>query len=259
MFSLPPPLDHHPDFPIVYFSRAGHPVLSPSPTASGTTTVNTVCRIVPSPSNPYVHHFGEGNPRDWDPPDVVKDTVEDWHELGLEVTFHTRNPDVHAIGTTRGRSHFLCGGGISLFVLRELGPLPDNKTTCGVTTSNMIAILAITVPNPTGRPAGYHVVPAEYMEDTPLPGIPRGLTPAQTERWIPPPPTFHCGYQVPDSPNLFFAQIQNEISKEEKARGGNTFLDLTMRGPAYFSANGFPQPPPPRPPALGYRRLYRRA
>ena len=239
---LPPPFDRHPGFQAVYFDRAGNPLLGPPPQGRNAASMPTIHCIVPDPSNLYTHRFGVGNLRDWDTPPQVQNTIESWYELGMEVTIHSRNPRARVAGVSQGKAHFLCGSGISLFIIRELGLLPEEKITCGVVMHRMVVTLAVGFPNPEDLPASYHIVLAEYLMDPPLPGLPLGLTLDELRHWIPPPPEFSRGQQVPGNPGLSYARVVNEISEKEMEEGGGTLFCFTLRGASYFRINGWPQP-----------------
>lgn len=249
---LPPPLDRHPQFPVVFFNPAGEPLLGRPPGTSDT----TIYQIVPSDRNPYRLRYGgvephgdtdqEGNPRrisgdeyrDWDPPETVLSTILDWFEQGVEIVFHPRRQGIRVAGVSRGKSRFLCGGGVHVYVVRELGMLPEGRRVNGVTMCGMVATFGIAFSGTGNESEAYHVFPAEYLVDPAYPGLPRGLSHAETLRWLPPPPTFDAAEPVVDGTGLAWARVEFDISMREEAEGGGTVAGWTFRGRSYIRLLG---------------------
>ena len=153
---------------------------------------------------------------------------------------HHCKPGARSVGVSRGKAHFLCGDEISLFVIQELGMLLDGEETCGIIMHRMVVTFMIEFPGMDKYVVTFHIIPVEYLEDPILPSLPTGLNLKQTLRWIPPPPTFHQGYPVGNSPNLTYAWIVSELSEREasKSGGGASLLGLSIRGASYYCING---------------------
>ena len=93
-------------------------------------------------------------------------------------------------------ARFLCGGGMSLFVVREVGALPDGFRFCGHRLRKMVVVFGVIFPDPDGLSEGYHLVPAEYLVDPPLSGLPVGSTLVQARRSFLPLPRYSVGEPV---------------------------------------------------------------
>jgi hypothetical protein len=249
---LPPPFDRDPKFPAVYFTLSGEPVLG-QPTGSSDTTIY---QIVPSDSNPYSRRYGGVNPttqtsgevldrrlrsneyRDWDPPEVVLETVQDWFDLGVEIVFHPRRPGICVSGVSRGKSRFLCGGGVYVYVVRELGMLPEGGKVNGVTMERMVATFGVAFPGSGNQSTAYHIFPSEYLVDPALPGLPGGLSYFETLRWLPPPPLFGRDLPVADGKGLVRSRVEFDVSVQEESEAGGTVMGLTLRGRSYYLLQG---------------------
>ena len=232
-YGLPPPLDRHPDFPMVGFDRFGNPYLG-GPGVEGP----LVCQIVPDEANPYLRHFGAGFGRDWDDPESVFLTVRDWCDLGFDVVVHPRRPGVEVAGSGHGISRFLCGGGLSVFIVRELGPLPDGESFRGVTLRGMAVVLGVATPSWGDFSPSYHILPVEYLFDPALPGLPYGLSGPDLKYWLPPPLVFSpgepTGVEFPSS----YAVIDFDLSEQEYRDGGGAVTTSLLRGRSYLSLQG---------------------
>ena len=232
---LPPPLDRHPEFPLVAFDFAGNPYLG----GTEGIFVPLVCQIVVPESHPYVKYFGEGSNREWDSAENVYSTVRDWYDLGLDVVVHPRRPGVKVAGFSYGRSRFLCGAGFSVFVVRELGPLPDGVEFGSGPLTDMVAVVGVTTPRWGGDyPISYQIFPREYIVDPALPGLPRGLTGEALERQLPPPPVFSPCTPVGGKVPCYYARIWFELSEQEYLDGGGAIGFTYVRGRSYFSNQG---------------------
>jgi hypothetical protein len=225
----PPPYDLCPYFPTVYFNQDGEPYLG----GPGDIPDAIIHQIVPSPCNPYIRRFGGGGYRDWGTPDAVHGTIMAAQESGLDITIYSRRPHVRVAGTSRGRPRFLQGSGVSVFVVRELGPLPNGGEICGSSLWGMVVMFGIVYPNPDDRLASIHIFPAEYLVDSTYPGLPAGLSPAQLNHWLPPPPIFILACPVAGVPGLFHTQVAYDISDKEVSEGGGTICSYTLRGRSY--------------------------
>ena len=235
---LPPPLDHHPDFPEVFFDPAGEPLLA----GPQRLIDSTVFQIVPGPENPYIFRFGAGMFRNWETPDGAFDLVRAWFRGGREVVIHPRRDGVQAAGESRGYGRFVIGGGVSVFVAHEFGLLPDGVELGGVTLNRMVATFGVVFPNPEDRSATYHVIPAEYLVDPVLPGLPPGLSWYDLMYRLPPPPVFKRGRCTRDSPDFVHAVVEVAVSVEELDEGASTGSGDILRGRSYLLYRGLPPP-----------------
>ena len=214
----PSPPSQAPDSLAVRFGPYGEPHFNLPWVVRG----STIFQFVPSSANPYIHSFGEGGFRDWDSPTSVYDTVCTWHEFGLEVVVHSRQPVSQVVGVSHGRARFLCGGGVSLFVARELGLLPDGvRFGEGAPLHRMVAVFGVVTPNPGLRPATYHILPAEYLVDPAVSGLPADLPLSQVYCQLPPPPLFpFLGVPNGGSPPHFSTTGQGASRREGPEKGG---------------------------------------
>ena len=228
---LPPPSGDAPGFPAVHFSLYGEPQFGRPQIAQG----STVYQFVPSSSNPYIHSFGEGSPRDWDLPTSVYDSIGAWHDLRLEVIVHPRQTITQVVGISHGRARFLCGGGVSLFVSRELGMLPDGvRFGNGAPLHRMVAVFGVVTPNPGLRPATYHILPAEYLVDPAVPGLLADLPLSQVYRQLPSPPLFPFLGAASSSSSSYSAGV-----RPKTRRGGGPFNRYLAWGALFSLIHGF--------------------
>lgn len=183
---LPPPLDRSPQFPPVYFTPQGEPILVNPPLDNRP----TVIQVVPHPNSPYSRQFGAGGYRGWNTLGETLDLVEAWASSGSDVVIHPRCEGVWAMGESRGFARFVIGMGLSLFVVREVGLLPDGARLGGESLTGMITTLGVTFPGPEDQYLEYHLIPAEYLIDPYLSGMPSGLTQEGLIYHLPPPPGF---------------------------------------------------------------------
>jgi hypothetical protein len=249
---LPPPFDRDPKFPEVYFTPSGEPVLG-RPTGPSDTTIY---QIVPTDSNPYAKRYGGGRSamhisgevldrrlcsneyRDWDPPEVVLETIQEWSNLGVEIIFHPRLPGIRVSGVSRGKSRFLCGGGVYVYVVRELGMLPEGGEVNGVTMDKMVATFGVAFPGSGDQSMAYHIFPSEYLVDPAFPGLPGGLPYSEVLRWLPPPPTFGPDLPVTGGMGLVRSRVEFDVSVQEESEAGGTMMGYTTRGRSYYLLRG---------------------
>lgn len=234
IYGPPPPLDRHPDFPLVCFNEQGDPLLI-GPQKYLDLTIH---HIVPGGNNPFVRRFGEGDYRNWAPPEAVFQMLEFWRKVGLKVTVHPRRPGVTSAGVSRGKARFLCGGGMTVFVVVEKGLLPVGKKIDGIPLDGMVATLGVAFPNTDNSAATLHIIPAEYLVDPPLPALPRKLSPAQLQKRLPPPPEFYRSDKRAEYPGFYFAFVSFDISEKEEEEGGGSIGSVTVRGSSYWIDNG---------------------
>jgi hypothetical protein len=232
--ALPPPLDRCPEFPEVYFNRLGEPYLWGAPDVVN----NTVFQIVPDGANPYVVRFGTGDYREWDPPEVTFEFVKAWLDLGKDVVVHPYRAGIGAAGESRGFSRFVVGGGLSLFVVREVGKVPEGARLGGECVGGMVVVYGVEFSGPVVRKACYHLIPADYLVDPDLPGLPSGLSREELLYRLAPPPVFGRGEVVWGSSDLFHSRVHVEVSLEEWDEGANTFPGVTLRGDSYRALQG---------------------
>jgi hypothetical protein len=162
-------------------------------------------------------------------------------EVGEEFTIHCRRPGIQAMGVSRGRARFLCGGGISVFVVREEGLLPKGTECRGIIIPDgMVATIGVAIPYSDDHSLTYHLIPKEWLADPEYPGLPPGLSPMEIEHWLAPPPEFEIGGPSEELPGYFLAIVQHDISDKEVKEGGGTIAKLTVRGRSYLPLNGLP-------------------
>ena len=231
---LPPPLDRNPLFPPVCFTSGGEPVLVGPSLGVG----NMVVHIVPHPDSPYSRRFGVGGYRGWNTPEETLELVEAWAGSGRDVVVHPRRPGVQVTGESRGFARFVIGAGISLFVVREVGFLPDGARLGGEVLTGMIATLGVAVPGSGDRFLEYHLVPAEYLIDPYLPGMPPDLSREDLIYHLPPPPIFCRGRPVAGVPGLYHSLVGFGVSEREADEGSRTFSGQTLRGGSYRMLRG---------------------
>jgi len=197
-----------------------------------------VVQIVPSPDNPYIKTFGDKGYRDWATPEKALKDLTAWTQAGKDVIIHPRHPRVRAIGVSHGRARFVCGSGMSVFVVQEKGLLPDGTRFGESTLDKMVATIAVSTPNTDRNSATYHLIPAEYLVDPEYPGLPTGLSPSEISHWLAPPPEFHHNLIRSEFPGFYCALVEYDISDKEAEEGGLTILQLTARGRSYLPLNG---------------------
>jgi hypothetical protein len=229
---LPPPYDRHPDFPTVTFDATGQPHVYNAP-------VNMICQAVPAWDNNYVHRYvTAARYRRWmDSDRVYTKIVTEW-AAGARVTYHPRTPNARVVGVSRGMPRFICGAGLLVFIVDELGELPAGSTIGGHPTGGMIAVNGVDVPCSDNTPPNYHLFPREYLADPYLPGLPGELTPAVLTTWLAPPPIFFRGRPVPDNPDLVYASIRHTVSVKEREEGGLHHGAYVRRGGSYLIIHG---------------------
>ncbi|KAF9780848.1 hypothetical protein BJ322DRAFT_1023561 [Thelephora terrestris] len=208
--ALPPPLDRCPEFPEVYFNRLGEPYLWGAPDVVN----NTVFQIVPDGANPRGWILG----RTW------------WCTLIALVSGRRVKVAVSPA--------LLWGGGLSLFVVREVGKVPEGARLGGECVGGMVVVYGVEFSGPVVRKACYHLIPADYLVDPDLPGLPSGLSREELLYRLAPPPVFGRGEVVWGSSDLFHSRVHVEVSLEEWDEGANTFPGVTLRGDSYRALQG---------------------
>ena len=231
---LPPPLDRSPQFPPVYFTPQGEPVLVDPPLDNRP----TVIQVVPHPNSPYSRQFGAGGYRGWNTPGETLDLIEAWASSGSDVVIHPRCEGVRAMGESRGFARFVIRMGLSLFVVREVGLLPDGARLGGESLTGMIATLGVTFPGPEDQYLEYHLIPVEYLIDPYLSGMPSGLTQEGLIYHLPPPPVFCRGRPVVGVPDLYHSLVWVSVSECEVEEGSCSLSGWTVRGSSYQVLRG---------------------
>lgn len=241
-YNLPPPYDCVSTlFPPMFFRHGGEPCFGfeAEPLEGGVSVTESsdslVFQVVPWDTNPYVLRYGKGDcDRRWVSPEVAFRIAEMWSGVGLKIPVYSRRPGVRAAGIGRGRSRFLCGGGVFLYVAREVGVLPSQAEIQGSCVAGMVLVWGASFPCPKETPATFYLVPSEYLLDAVPPGLPRGLSSQEEAYWLPPPPEFNLGPPDEQRPDLFQALVVNDISEKEEGEGGGAFMNVLMRGESYF-------------------------
>ena len=225
----PPPLDDSPDFPLTCFTRDGVPHFSNFEGAE-----STIVQIVPCTSNPYVRRHCDTDCRPWAKPAAVLRQFENWLSLDFPVVLHPDRPEVRVLGVGRGRSRFLCGAGISIFIIQEGGVFPTGSEYGGVSLDGYVAVLGVAVPSTKHSPTIWYLLPLRYLSDPVLPGLPVGLTPYELLTYLPPAPVFSLGPPVLYNTGYYRAMVSYDVSERELAEGGGSMLGLSVRGQSYL-------------------------
>ena len=240
---LLPPFDLSPNFPNILFDKYG----VPHPGSPGGIH-NAVVQIVPDKRNWYAQNFGRKCRIDWTTPEGTIKFMEDCFRNGRRVEFHARKPGIQTFGTGRGKARFIVGGGISIFVRREIGPLPDSIMINGNVEKGMVATLGVSIPKKGGFPdpndsaVACHLIPIEYLADQIYPGLPLVLSPRQMWYWLPPPPRFTPGSSCKERRGFWHANVTIYMSKKEDDEDGHEILFNLMRGSAYYILRGLTTP-----------------
>ena len=223
---LLPPLDNFHDFPFTYFTASGEPHFRDH----AGVMARTILQIVPAGDNPYTRRCSaiQGT-RDWLAPEVVQQRFEDWRAAGSPIVVHQKQDGVEVAGIGRGRPRFLCGGGMSIYVIREGGEFPTGSEFGG-----MVAAFAVSLPCSDFSSVAIHILPVEYVMDPELPGTPSGLTPEELNYLLPPAPEFRIGLPSSVCPGFFQALVSFDVSEAEYAEGGGTFMYESFRGVSYL-------------------------
>ena len=209
MGHLPPPYDRHPDFPLVLFNLDDEPQLD---LPAG--VINTViCHIVPGSANAYVTRHGGSYHRPWSEPEDVLFRVMLWHDLGFDVTVYPRLPGVQVMGAGYQMSRFVCGGGLALYVVWEVGMLPPEAEVGGVQVGGMVAVYGTSFPSPGGDTLAYHILPAEYLVGSDRDGISAGSTRLGGSRWPDSPPLFSSSTLVDVETGLAFSRVDYVVGR----------------------------------------------
>lgn len=237
---LPPPMDLCLWFPPVLFDRHVVPHLeSPVGPSAG-----IVAQIVPSGDNPYALAYGYHHTQVWSPSRSVAVALDRWLARGGEVTtYHPLGEPDLLIGQGRGYSRFLCGQGLSLYIVEELGPVPNGYMVGGRMCVGMYAVYGVTASGPAGyrsrHPLSFHVIPGWLIGDPTYPGIPRGLPPSIAHALVGYPPEFLLGPESVEFPGYRFAQVRVRLSDEEFfADGEEDSEGRLIRGISYYRMRG---------------------
>jgi len=134
-------------------------------------------------------------------------------------------------------ARFVCGGGMSLFVVREVGVVPVGACLGGVPLDRMVVVFGVLLGS-VDSPAAYHLVPSEYLVDPALPGLLPDLSFAQVQRSLPSPPEFSEGGLVGGCSGLSYAMVGFEVSLEEWDEGSVALFGLVLRGASYRLLRG---------------------
>lgn len=213
---VPPPFREFPNFPPVVFH---HEDDSPRLWVPRRVVNPVVAQVVPGVHNRYMVKFRRVEPVAWHGAWEMYRALQEFDHSGQRVVVHRRAEGVEVVGISRGRSRFVIGAGISLFVKQVIGPVPDMVYSG---QRNMVAVLACRVPRIRRAPASltFHVVPEEYVSDPPLPEWLDHFSPMELDRWLPPPPIFSQGGPVWGHLKYRFAMVHAGISKQEWLEGG---------------------------------------
>jgi len=111
--------------------------------------------------------------------------------------------------------------------------LPDGSVLGGVVLDKMVVVFGVEFTEAEDRSAAYHVVPAEYLVDPALPGLPSGLSFVQEQRWLAPPPVFGRGKPYKGFFCFFHAEVRVRVSLQELAEGSVPLLGRVLRGLSY--------------------------
>lgn len=192
-----------------------------------------VHQIVPWRNNPYVQFF-----RGWESAgdgcwEVPEDTLYDlaiWVEAGGGVVVHHRWPQAPVVGDGQGKPRFLYGGGMRLFVAREMGVLPSGVVVRGQVVGGMALVWGVEFPLGLGSMATYHLVPPWYLMDLPYPGLPSWVSLYEEFRWLLLLPVFSPGDSIWGRPDLVQVQVGHSVSiKEVEEEEGGVVLVGVLR------------------------------
>lgn len=238
----PPPFDDHPDFPRVIFRYEDD---SPCLHAPGDPVSPVVAQIVPDADNRYVVKFQNTEPVVWHSAWNMYQVLMKFDHPGQEVVVHPRVHGIPVVGISRGYSRFVVGIGISVFVQQVIGPVPDGVPFGSVVSLDMVAVLACEVPGIDDASLTFHIMPAEYVSDPPLPRFLLGYSPLDLAYWLPPPPFFSQGSLHGGNAGYRYAKVRVGISAGERAEGGGfrlgggvSFDGIVERGVPYLLLHG---------------------
>ena len=247
--ALPAPYDRHYGFQPIFFRPGGEPCMGGETDSPEDSFIRedpddlAVHQIVPWGGNPYVQYFGgwgsAGDGR-WEAPEDTLYNLAVWIGGGGKVVVHRVQPHVPVVGDGQGRSRFLYGGGMRLFVAREMGVLPLGVVVGGQAVGGMALVWGVEFPLGPGSMVTYHLVPPRCLSDLPYPGLPTWVSPYEEFRWLPPPPVFGPGDPVWGRPDLVQARVGHSVSiKEvEEEGGGVVFVGVLRRGSSYLRLIG---------------------
>ena len=243
--AAPSPHDEYPGFPNVIFRYHDD---SPRLGFPREHVRSIIAQIVPSSCNKYSVKFRDAEPVVWDSAWGLYDELRA-HEkrTGEGVIAHPRVDGVEVVGISRGCSRFVVGAGISLYVKQVIGAVPDGVYFGEVVTQGMVAVRACRVPGIGGASLTYHVLPAEYVSDSPLPEFLRNLSPMDLKLYLPPPPVFSQGGPLEEDVAYSYARVRADISFRERLDGGRIvpngmglfFENIAQRGVPYLRYRGF--------------------
>ena len=112
----------------------------------------------------------------WEVPEDAWYNLATWVGAGGRVTVHLRCLQGQVVGDGRGRSCFLYGGGMRLFVVREMETLPVGVEIGGQRVGGMALVWGVEFPLGPDSMATYHLMLPEYLVDLPYPGLPSWLS-----------------------------------------------------------------------------------
>jgi len=214
-FEGSPPSPQLPAFPAVFFRRSGEAIIGPS----ADTSDSTIFQIVPSRDNPYIHFYGVGSCREWASPSRICDAINILHRCGVCFAIHPRHLGVRVAGVSHGLPRFLCGAGFSMFVYRELGPLPDGMVVGGEAMVSMVLVFGVILPEPAGPLITLHILPAECLVDPTSPGLPPGFPLFEGLYLYPPLPVFSPIRPFGVGDRTVLARVDYGVSELELAAG----------------------------------------
>jgi len=128
-------------------------------------------------------------------------------------------------------------GGMLLFVVWEIGMVPVGVRLGGVHLERIVVVFGALLGS-DDPPVAYHLVPAEYLVDPALPGLPPNLLPSQVQHWLPSPPEFSRGRLVGGCSGLSYAMVGFKVSLVEWDEGSVALFGLVLRGASYCSLRG---------------------
>ena len=235
----PPPFDLSPGFPCLAFGDEDVPYLG-EPGEAINAVDAVVAHIVPTPDNRYASAYGFGFWGPQESPAEVQQVLETWIGDGKEVVVHQAQDGVKVVGCGSGFSRFLVGWGISIFIIREVRPVPNGMKVKGTTLNGSVAVLRCRVTCSAGSVPVYHLLPKEYLADPPLPGLPANVSAEDFERLVPPPPPFRVGTTFWPGSKYHHAIVIVGLSMQERREGGKiTPCGTVKRGRTYAVLNGF--------------------
>ena len=234
-FHVPPPFNRNPRFPVIAFDNEDVPHLG----VVGEVVYSVVAQVVPTPCNRYVERYGFGPCGTWAISTEVMDYVGDCLRTGKGVVIHQRWRGVHPVGIGGGFCRFMIGGGLSLYIVEEIGLLPPKVEVGGERLNRYAAVLGYEVPSSSRGPPVCHLVLREYLADPPLFGVPAILAEAlEYSYWIPPPPLFRAVGSRWEGSGYRHAMLVVGLSGRERREGGSINAGRVRRGWSYRELQG---------------------